>query len=215
MKTTTYNSLGIDVPFQVPETVEEFDRNAKKAGACLGEAINNVIYRGSLAEFRDLFLHGRDAKDGVEAFKGLETLTSIERTTEPVLDKDGKPRTSDGKPLMKYSETEADYFKRVCALQGKKPEDYQTLANETAALISFDASAKERKAPEPKTLSQKHKDSAKVVLNKYDDNQIEKNVRKNAPDWVHTPFARTGDEVKDLETLGWFLKEYDKNKPIM
>lgn len=202
MKTKTYNSLGLEVPFQVPESVEEFDANAKRAGACLDEAINNVIYRGSLAEFRDLFLHGRPAGEGLPAFNGIDAITGIERKTKTVKKGD--------KEAEEWDETEAEYFKRVCAQLGKEPKAFQDLANAAAALIAFDASARERKAPVPKKLSEEFKTAAKNALAKYDDGKITKNIRKYLPDVAD--FVRTGDEAKDIETLGWLLKAYNKAK---
>lgn len=208
MKTQKFTSLGLGINLQVPETVEEFDQNAKKTGACLAEAINNVVYRGSLAEFRNVFLHGREADEtnGVTAIKGLDDLTGIERTTKPVLDKNGKPTMRDGKEVTSYDETEKEYFDRVCATQSVEVEAFRTLADEVASAIAFDASATERKAPQPKKLAEIYKNSAKAVVG---------NIDKNWPK-LEAMFAKTGtalpvlgdDVEKNIDLVGWALKAH-------
>jgi len=169
-----YKSLGLAVKFEVPASVDEFDSNAKKVGACLSEAINNIVYRTSLAQFRDEFLHGRkgDAEKGITAVEGVEAMTGIARKTDPVM-KDGKPVVEDGEPVTTYAESEAKYFNRVLVqlvADGKYPSEeealasFQRMADETAAGIKFDASASERKATGPKKLAQKFKVVAARIL---------------------------------------------------
>jgi len=230
MKPRNYKSLGLNVALLVPETVQEFDANAKKEGACLNEGINNVVYRGALAEFRDTFLHGRkeepaaDGKPAVTEIKGVEQLTGVERLTEPVKGKDGKPVVKDGEAVTKYSESEGDYFDRVCATTNRTPESFQALADEVAAQIVFDASATERKPAGPKKLAQKYKLTAARIL-----------AGPNLGNFVSTKlsnigktFTATGDMTKtyegtytaadgttktikvsdkDAEALGWLVKE--------
>lgn len=119
----------------MPATVEEFDQNAKRSGACLDEAVNNCVYRGSLAEFRDTFC------------EQLESTSGVERATKDSGKKDDK-----GQPILTYTETEGDYAKRVAAEKGVDITSFQSLADSVAAAIVFDASARERKAPTPKKL---------------------------------------------------------------
>jgi len=191
MKTKEYSSLGLKVPFEVPETVEEFDTNAKRVGACLDEAINNVIYRGSLAEFRDEFC------------SKLEAQTSIERNTEPVM-KDGKPVVKDGAEVTRYSETEGDYVKRVCATKNVEADSFQTLANEVANATKFDASAAERKPSAPKKLAELYKNSALACFKNKEANwpRLESML---AGEGIAMP-TLTGDEAKDVELVGWAIK---------
>jgi hypothetical protein len=56
METRNVNSLGYSYPVEVPSTYEEFDTMAGAKNAALGEAISNVIYRGTNADFRSAFL---------------------------------------------------------------------------------------------------------------------------------------------------------------
>lgn len=177
MKTKTYSSLSLDVPLLVPDSMQEFDLNAKRENACLDEATNNVVYRSSLAEFREVFLHGRkeekDANGNVTspAIDGVEQITGITRkSVEKELttkDEDGKPKVVDV-----YDESEAVYFRRVCAqLAGdrKQPLDeviksFQPLANTVAATIKFDASAEARQPSGPKKLPKSYIEAAKKVI---------------------------------------------------
>jgi hypothetical protein len=135
MQTKEYSSLGLKVNISVPSTVEEFDQNAKRTGACLDEAINNTVYRGVLADFREKFC------------EALETHTAIPRHT-----KDSGKKDSDGNAIMLYTESEGDYPKRAAAEQGVEVATYQHIADAVAAELVFDASARERKAPTPKKL---------------------------------------------------------------
>lgn len=139
----TFSSLGLDFKLSVPETTEEFDTLAKRAGACLSEAINNIAYRSNLAQFRDLFLHGQeaDAETGAAAITGVEQETGIKRRTKEVARGD--------KTVEVYDESEAKYFGRVCATLGKKPEDFAHIARAVEATLVFDPSATERQPKAP------------------------------------------------------------------
>lgn len=178
--------------------------NAKRAGACLDEAINNVVYRGSLAEFRDVFLHGRaaDADKGITALSGIEDITGIERKTKPVL-KDGKPVVKDGVEASVYDETESDYFKRVVAEKGGEATQFQSVADEIAAAIAFDASARERKAPAgPKKLAAKYVTTAKAILASGNFAKAQARFAQYSTPWPEF----TGDAEKDATALGWAIK---------
>jgi hypothetical protein len=208
MKTKEYSSLGLKVNFSVPESVEEFDANAKRIGACLEEATNNSVYRGMLGDFRDVLLHGW-AEKGI---KGLDDIYGVERKTKPVLDrKTNLPRKDkDDNEVTTYDETEEEFLDRVLAEKGLKIEDIQEHANTVAASLVFDASAREKKAPKPKKLSSTYLDAAKKLLEKYEDSKINKTFAKFIPD--QATFARTGDAAKDAETLGWLFKAYNEAK---
>ena len=96
MKTALFKSLGLNVNLSVPSTVEEFDSLAKNSGTCLIEAIRNVVYRGQLADFRSILLHGCDeVKDEAtgeiktHAIKGMDELYGIERGGAVLVRPDG------------------------------------------------------------------------------------------------------------------------------
>lgn len=141
MRSKEYESLGVTVPFQVPETIEEYERLAKRQGACLDEAIDNVVYRGCLASFRKAF---------VAAF---EKATGVARKTRSIT------TTSDGKETVRNvpDESEGRYIDR--ALEELHPGDelailkYQPLVADVLKLTDksgrllcvFDPSEAERK----------------------------------------------------------------------
>lgn len=187
MKTEKYKSLGLTIALQVPTSVEEFDKSAGKTGACLESANGNAVYRGSLAVFRDAFLHGISEADlnaegaaktyaaGTKPIKGIEAITGIDRKTVVLKDKDGKPRTDkSGAPLEAYDseDSEAKYFGRVCdelVKQGKFADretaaaSFQPVADAVAAAILFDASETTRVLG-PKKLAAVWKATAKAFL---------------------------------------------------
>lgn len=188
MKTAQWKSMGLTVNLSVPESVEEFDANAKRAGACLDEAISNCVYRGSLAEFRDTLT------------EKVEEKYVVERLT-----KDTGKKDSDGKAILTFDETEADYIKRVLAEKGLEVAALQSLADEVASAIVFDASARERKAPTPKKLAQKWVDAAKTLL--ADDAKIEK-FNGRCDKLISKSFTATSDTEKDVQALGALVREF-------
>jgi len=212
MKVQQFKSMGLAVNLQVPSTVKEFDENAKKEGACLVEAINNVVYRGSLAEFRDLFLHGREAdkeaNPPVTAIKGLEDVTKIARKTKATGKKDDK-----GNAIEVFDETEGEYFDRVCSQLKVEATHFQKLADEVAAALKFDASARERKPTGPKKLAAKYKDTAAAIM-------AGPNLKRFLTDlekMVGVKWTATGDKEKDTESLGWQVKamiEYKEKQQL-
>lgn len=205
MKTQQFKTLGLPVNLSVPSTVEEFDANAKRTGACLEEATNNVIYRGSLAELRDLIIHGREEeKDAsgkviVTAFKGLEDITGISRKTKKV--KSGKEQ----KEVEVYDETEGEYIDRVVATKKVELSSFQSHFDAAAALVEFDASARERKPAGPKKLAEKFKTIATEFLSgKKSLDKLNIAMQKS----ISKMFTKTGDTEKDTLALGWLCKEY-------
>lgn len=219
MKQRKYSSLGLDIHLAVPSFVEEFNELAKskdpQANPCLDEATNNIVYRGSLAEFREVFLHGRaeekDAQGNVTASKidGVEQVTGIARKTVPVLDKDDKPVLKDGvaQETWDKEDSEAKYFKRVCAEKGVEPSSFQALAQTVADSIVFDPSATERKPSAPKNLPKDilEKATAKVGQGEEAFNKVAKLIAK---DLASEQVAWTGDATKDADSLGWAIKAH-------
>lgn len=207
MKTQKFTSLGFAVLLSVPENVTEFDANAKKEGACLSEAIANVIYRGSLADFREKFA------------EAVEEATSVERQTKTVMievEENGvkikKPKMAKNdagveEPVVVYDESEADYLKRVEA-SGVSKADLQKIANSVAATIAFDASERERKAPQPKQLAAKFVDAAKQLLAAFADSRKLEEFNKRLHKALAKTFVPTGDAAKDQQALGQLVKDY-------
>ncbi len=120
MKEVKINSLGFTaLAYMVAATAAEYDQLAKKEGACVDSANNNTLYRSTLAEFRNNFLHGVDAvgEPGDEKYKagipGIEQITKIERTTKETGRFRGEGEAKE--PIVVWGETESDYYKRAMA----------------------------------------------------------------------------------------------------
>lgn len=161
MKTKKYSSLGLDVNLSVPESVEEFDLNAKRKDACLDEATNNVVYRGVLNGLRELFLYGQDEDKEKELakFDGIEQRTGIINTMVPTGEK-----KKDGTAIMKRDLSDAKFFEKVLAQLGVEASHFQSVMNEVAGLVEFDASAIERTGPKIVKIGQNWIDAAKDVI---------------------------------------------------
>ena len=211
MKVQTFKSLGLNVNLSVPTDHAEFDTLAKKQGACVEEAVRNVVYRGSLAEFRDVLLHGRDevkSTDGTvtqKAIEGLDSIFKMERAVKPVLDKENKPKkNSKGEELTAYAETEEAFFDRIVATHKITEADQQKFANIVASQLVFDPSATERKPAAPKKLAAKYSENAKKIIAGGQIDKLNQRLHKA----IGKQFTATGEEAKDIESLGWLIKEF-------
>lgn len=218
MTTKQFRTLRIPVPLVVPATVAEFDANAKREGACLEEAINNVVYRGSLTGLRDLVIHGqeeeKDASGKVTqvAFKGWEAISGKERKTKKIKRGD--------KEVEVYDESEQDYVDRVVGVwEDAPPADFAAHVQAAAKLIPFDASAAERKPTGPKKLAEKYKTQALKFINAtvnpatgkpYSLEKLQAAFKKdlNGKQYV-PPVATPKDDPKNVEALGWICKEWE------
>ncbi len=179
MQPVEVKSLGFKLTKATPSSVEEFDTMAKESGAALREAVRNVLYRSTLADFRNSFLHGSDEeRDGDTvvrpAIEGLDKITGIERKTKIV-----KPEVKDeaGKVTQEqveaWNETEDDYFSRVMAelavRDGKTAEavqlEYLEAAQAVLDAIPFDPSKTERKSAGPKKVPATYLEVAKEIVN--------------------------------------------------
>ena len=134
-------SMGFKLTFQGPDSVEDYDRIAGKAGACLEDACDNTIYRGTLPEFQEEF-----AKR-VEAFTGVTRNENTEATEKAR----ARSKTPDKvKPIM---ETVARYVKRATAgMEKERMEELQRIAQEVADTIKVDPSPSKRQGAIPKDL---------------------------------------------------------------
>lgn len=161
MKEIIVSSLGFDLKKAVPETVSEYDTLAKREGATLEDATNSTLYRGTFAEFRDIFLHGVEAEGDEPAFEGIEQITGIKRLTKTV-------KSAKGEESEVWDESEAVYFKRVCAQLGLDADaaraKFADVAQTAMDRAAFDPSVRERKSAGPKTIAKRYKAIAKDAI---------------------------------------------------
>ena len=199
MKQTEYRSLGLDIKLNTPVSVDEFDTLAKRVNACLDEATNNVVYRGMLAEYRETFC------------ERVELESKIERKWKTVM-KDGKPVVKDGNESTVWDETEADYFKRVCAEQKCEPSKFQSLADEVAAYLVFDPTERERKERGPVKLAKMYVEKATEVITQGRHEKVIQHIQKDLKDTVPLPVLADGDseevKTKNINALGHYIKAH-------
>lgn len=208
------SSLGCKVPFFRPSTVEEYNESAKRTdgkNACLEDAVEYNFAHVWLSDYRELFLHGRaevkDANGNVTVPKivGIEEQSGVPRKTKLVTlktkDKDGKFETRED-----WDESQGVYFDRVLATLGKKAEDYQDHANAVARQIPFDASVQERKPAGPKKLPKQFEEAAAAVIDQGGFDTASAKITAALGD--NKTLIQSGDKAKDIEALGWRIKEW-------
>lgn len=217
MSPVEIKSLGFKLIKSVPDSVEEFDRLAKEAGSALREATRNVLYRSTLAEFRNVFLHGReaDAETSSPEIVGLDKLTEIDRkvkVTKPaVLDAEGKVTAE---AVDVWAETEDEYFTRVCALIAQRDgstveavqASFATQAQAVMDAIAFDPSKTERKSSGPKKIPSTYIEVAKEIVNAKGGNIAE----GIAAFTRKTGLAVAGDTVEALAFAVWAHQKAQK-----
>jgi hypothetical protein len=229
MKQEKYSSLSLDVLVNVPADAAEFDTLAERIGACVDEANSNIVYRGVLAEVRDILIHGVDpVKDPATGnvvrpgFDGLEKITGISRKTK----NSGRTKkvkvTVDGaetereESVLVYDESEADYVKRVAAAKGWGSPDTDTykqalqpLMDQVAALVVFDPKERERKPAQPKKLPDTYRNTAtKLVEAGKWDALAAKLLRETNTVLGDQP----DDKAKAIEQAGWAIKANEDAK---
>lgn len=197
-----YDSLGVKVKVRVYESVEEGDKAAGVVGAVLKECNNNLTYRGSLADFRDLFC------------SRLEKETGIER-----LRRDSGKKDESGEPIMVLDESEGRYKNRIEALiEAKKisPVNFQQIADEISELkdeegnyiLQVDIKQPERKATGPKVLPKMYLETAKSLFAKGKQQKVADKIMGESGTSVNF----TGDVEKDVIALGWAIKANEDAK---
>lgn len=202
-------SLGFKLSCLFYESVDEGDKAAGKTGAMLEEANKNLQYRGANADARDLVVYVAQEISGIAPKEEQAT-------------KDGKPAVDDkGNAVMEVTENDGAYLKRVLATDPSLKEKIQDEVARRASsgwtdkdgnnypALAVDAKARERKAPKPPKLSAEIKGAASGFLSKLDDAAINKALQQFLPD---ASFTRTGDNDKDIEALGWKLRDWVKAK---
>lgn len=211
MKEVINEVLDLKVPMLYYASVAEADQAAGRADAALDECNKNLAYRGAYAEARDLICDV------------AEELSGIPRKTKPSLDDKGQPRkNAAGEDLFVVDEKESIYVARVLAagtitkeqlqdLVAKRARGYKTADGSDVGPIAVDITERVKAAPKPKKLPDTLKSAAKQLLGKHDDAKINKTLGKFLPA-EKAVFVRTNDEAKDVETLGWLIREYQAAK---
>lgn len=128
----TNTTLDCTFPVKVPSTADEFDQLAGRKGACVEEAIRNIIYRSVNHEFR------------AKLCAKLEEHTGIPRETKTTGEGDSAK--------TEYTETEKKYKARLIIDGHVDQETCQIFANEIAKEIKFDPSPSKRRGGPTKEI---------------------------------------------------------------
>ncbi len=208
MQTKEYRCLGLTAKISVPSDIAEFDKLAKKDGACFDEAVSNVVYRGVLNGIRDSFC------------EAVQNDTKIERKTKDTGKKDAK-----GQALFVYDESEGKYIDRVQAALGLDDAafavKFQSVMDDSTnpavtaedGTVSypnaFDPSQTERKSL-PKKLAAVYTETATRVFSNGNQQKIADRILSESGTKV--TFVDEGDgsdaslRAKNIEALGWAIK---------
>lgn len=132
-------------------SVEDYDREAGKAGTCLEDADYNVLYRGTLPEIHDKALPKVKELSGVElAMNESATAKAQARENAAAAKANREPKT------VTVHETPVSYFERVKATAS--PEVWTTIDTafrEVALATLIDASPTKRVGLPPKDCQEK------------------------------------------------------------
>jgi hypothetical protein len=127
------NSLGYKLTFEGPKTVEEYDQKAGRVGACLEDAVDNTIYRGTLPEWQDEFA------------RKVAERTGVERGTDNAATERARSRSKDPAKVNDVPEKVKAYVQRVTAgMSEQEKNNLAVLAQEVANGIYVDPSPSKR-----------------------------------------------------------------------
>lgn len=205
-----YNDQSFKVPMLMYESAAEADKAAGREGATVDECNNNLAYRGSYADARELIV------DCVQ-----------ELTKEPFLQVDTGEKDDKGAPIMERDtdkDSDAKYVKRALAAHPEVSfEAVQNLVTKRARgweykddkgqtvkipAIAVDITKKTRTPAGPKKLAAKFSELAKGIIKA---GSVPK-FNKASSKYGIAAFTPTGDVDKDVTTLGWLCKAYSDAK---
>lgn len=207
MKTEVRDVLGFGeqsfkVPMLVYESVQEADKDAGKDGAMLAEANNNLLYRGTYADARELIVDVVQELTKVP-FLMTDSGEKDEKGT-PIMERD-TDRDSDAKYVKRaLTATPSVTFDAVQKLVEQRAKGYATPTGEKVEALRADIRRRVAGPRKPAKLAQKYRDYASGIVKA-------KNVakfNKASSAFGIAAFVPTGDAEKDLVALGWLCKAY-------
>ncbi len=213
MKEVRYGTLkGLEAPILIYETAAEAnavagqkDAAGNPVDAVLNECNSNLVYRGPLADAREVVC------------RLLEQETSI-----PWPKKDSGRKDKEGKPVLIYI-AEGEFANQVCVakgwadlkfLQAKFDEQCRNMVetddegepkkdeNGNPIIYALAADITQRtRISKPKVLAAKYLETAKKIKN------VEKFLAAYVSEVGKPAPVMVGDAEKDTKTLGWLAKE--------
>lgn len=187
--TKTYASrcLGADVSFTVPATVEALDAQIGRKGATLEQALKNCVYHSWNPLFRAAFAARLVAETGIE--RPVKKDAKGQPVTFTKTNDDGEKVTEN--VLI----TEQDYVNLLNAKEAISAVDFQTMAQEVADEIPFDASPKSRSGKPAK----KHYATADTLLAQFKAGErTEDEFKKKFLETQGVSFDSIGDGTGEL-----------------
>lgn len=211
MKEEIRSVLGFgEQSFQVPmlayESFAEADKAANKEGAGLAEMNNNLFYRGTYADARELIV------DIVQELTKVPFLmvASDEKDDkgQPIMERD-TDKDSDAKYVKRaLTATPSVTFEAVQKLVTQRARGYTYKGDDGKDVVvpplQADISKKTRESRGPKVLAEVHKKRAAGII-------AAKNVakfNKASQEFGIPAFTPTGKEAEDIVALGWLCKRY-------
>jgi hypothetical protein len=220
MTSKSYSCLGLKANVSVPDSVTEFDNLAKKEGACLAEAIANVVYRSVLAGVRSDVVEVLEKETGIPRnMKDSGKTKDVEVEIDDPENPGQKKKTSQKVAIYVPDESEQKYVDRVQAQLKLKDEEFvarfQPLMDKVVASADnkFDPSVTEGQKKERK-LPDSYKSTAERV---FTNGTVSKNIDKIRSESGHTvtlveePTDTASPEWKvareaNIMALGWGIK---------
>jgi len=220
MKQQKVKSLGVELSISVPATADEFDKLAKREGACVDEANSNVLYRSFLTESRGAMIEGffaenEDGSQGACLFEGYANRFGAVRKRKQ---KDSGKKKKDGSPILTWDEGEEDYLEYIRAEKNVSDSEFAADCTTLAALIAFDP-AKTVSVTKPKALAAEYLENGKKLFAARKFEEFNKRLVKHQvlfqgkpAEYIPVvPLEGETQEVvdkKNVEQLGWLAKAF-------
>lgn len=212
--------MGLDFELSVPETQAEFDKLAGKDGACLNEAILNVVYRSTLPDVRDRFISELETASG-ESFpqvtvkvEGKDTLIDDPKTSDGAFVKAVRAKKGWTEPTA-WSAAATPILLRALAGNPKAVDTDGKPDEEARKPIAFDPKATERKPRKPAKLPADYLATATKVFANNNQHKMVDRIKKESDGTVVVEYTKEPakghpdhDKTRaaNIEALGWGLK---------
>lgn len=213
MREVRYNTLkGLEAPILIYETAAEAnaaaaekDKDGNPVDAVLRECNHNLVYRGPLADAREIVGHLLEEETGIEWPK-----------------KDSGRKDKDGKAIMVFI-PEGQFADQVCVAKGwqdlkflqakfdqrcrnmvETDDEGNPKRDEQGNPITFALAAditQRVRVSKPKVLAAKYVEAARKIKN------VEKFLKAYTSEVGKPAPTLSGDAEADIKTLGWAAKE--------
>ncbi len=209
--------MGVTVGYEIPATLAEL----LALPGCTEEIVykltlKQVLYHGSYGGIRDQVSKLAEEK-GVGkrlSFFGKKMVTSevveVEGKKTKVWKLENGKQLTDEQADTVETETDAIFFRRICAELGVEPTHFTALVQEAADLVPFDVTRKERTAADKKA----NKAHLKIAESIFENNAHEV-VAKELSDLLEREVDVTGDREEAVNKLALAIGENEKREAAL